>query len=81
MAEYSGTDAPGDQKDAKTEPSPKSRGKSVEVRNGAAASNRKSGEQRGVGASIVPNPRRGQAARREEGEKAKLIRGEGNAGD
>jgi hypothetical protein len=70
MVSRSGMDAPGDQKDAKTEPSLTHRGKASKSERVRPFSNRKSGGQRGVGASMVPNPRRGW---REEDEKAKLV--------
>jgi hypothetical protein len=70
-------DEPGDQEDAKTEPSLKHRGEASKPETVQPLSSRKSGGQRGVGASIVPNPGRGQNDRREEDEKAKLVGGKG----
>ena len=80
MVTCSGMDAPGDQEDAKAEPSPKHRGEVSKTETVRPASSRKSGGQRGVGASIVPSPRRSPSDRREENEKAKLVRGKGTQG-
>ena len=77
MARCSGMDAPGDQEDAKAEPSQKHRGEASKSGLVRPSSSRKSGGQRGVGASIVPSPGRGGTDRREEDEKAKLVRGKG----
>ncbi len=77
MATCPGMDAPGDQEDAKTESSLKHRGEESKSERVRPSSSRKSGGQRGVGASIVPSPRRGNRDRREEDEKAKLVRGKG----
>ena len=77
MAIRSGKDAPGDQKDAKTELKPTHGVEASESETVRPPSSRKSGGQRGVGASIVPSPRRGETDRREEDEKAKLVRGKG----
>ena len=72
-----GMDAPGDQEDAKAEPSLMHQGEASKSERVRPFSSRKSGGQRGVGASIVPSPRRGNTERREEDEKAKLVRGKG----
>lgn len=77
MVPCPGTDAPGEQEDAKAEPSPKHRGEASKSETVQPFSSRKSGGQRGVGASIVPNPRRAKTDRWEEDEKAKLVRGKG----
>ena len=73
MVTHPGMDAPGDQEDAKTEPSLEHRGEASKSERVPPSSSRKSGGQRGVGASIVPSPRRGNTDRREEDEKAKLV--------
>jgi hypothetical protein len=80
IATCPGMDAPGDQEDAKTEPSQKHQGEASKSGLVQPSSSRKSGGQRGVGASIVPSPRRGTIDRREEDEKAKLVRGKGTQG-
>jgi len=77
MAKRPGMDAPGDLEDAKAEPSLQRRGEASKSETVRPSSSRKSGGQRGVRASIVPNPRRSQTDRREEDEKAKLVRGKG----
>lgn len=77
LANRSGKDAPGDQKDAKAELRQKHRGEASKSEPMRPVSSRKSGRKRGVGASIVPSPRRGNMKRREEDEKAKLVGGKG----
>ena len=77
LVNKSGMDAPGDQKDAKAELRRKHRGGASKSEAMRPASSRKSGWKRGVGASIVPNPHRGNIKRWEEDEKAKLVRGKG----
>ena len=73
---YSGTDAPGDQKDAKAGPSPSVGAKR---RSPKRCGHRHAGSPvgRGVRASIVPNPCWCKIGRQEEDEKAKLVRGKG----
>jgi hypothetical protein len=77
MAMSPGMDAPGDPEDAKTEPSRKHRGEASKSEAVRPSSSRKSGGQRGVGASIVPNPRRSKNDRRKDDEKAKFVGGKG----
>jgi hypothetical protein len=77
LVNKSGTDAPGDQKDAKAELRRKHRSEASKSEAMRPVSSRKSGWKRGVGASIVPSPGRGNSKRREEDEKAKLVRGKG----